>query len=239
MDGQVRQAVVLAGGLGTRLGELTEETPKPLLPVGGRPFLEWVLDNLARRDVEEVVLAIGYRAEVFDAWLADYRAPLLIRTYLEEEPLGTGGALPVIAGDLDDTFAVLNGDTLLDAPVQALGALRHRTGAAAAVALRRVPDIGRYGGVSLDGDRVLTFDEKGGTGPGLVNGGIYVLTTDAVARLGSPSSIERDLLPALAVERALVGLPTDGFFIDIGVPDTYASAQAEVPAWWKNTGGPS
>jgi D-glycero-D-manno-heptose 1,7-bisphosphate phosphatase len=233
----VRQAVVLAGGLGTRLGELTAETPKPLLSVGGRPFLEWVIANLEAQGVEEVILTVGYRAEAFEAWRS--RAPIGVglRVFVEEEPLGTGGALPRLGEWLDPTFLVLNGDTLFDAPLRALAALRAEASAVGALALRAVADVARYGEVRLDGSVVRAFAEKGRTGPGLINGGVYVFAREVVERIPSPGSIERDLLPALATEGSLVGLPSDGFFIDIGVPETFEDAQISVARWWKESRG--
>lgn len=233
MAGAIRQAVVLAGGLGTRLGALTADTPKPLLPVGGRPFLDWVAGNLERQGVEEIVLTIGYRADAFEAWVARWSETLDVRTFVEESALGTGGALPLLAPELDDAFFVLNGDTLFDAPLARLARLRADEAALGAVALRSVPDVLRYGEVVLDGSRVLAFREKGGAGPGLINGGVYALTRDAVALLGTPASIEADLLPRLVARDALVGLPSDGFFIDIGVPESFEEAQEGVPAWWE------
>ena len=236
-DRLVRQAVVLAGGRGTRLGALTDATPKPLLPVGGRPFLDWVADNLLRQGIDDIVLTIGYRADAFEAWVARWAERLSIRSFVEEEPLGTGGALPLLRHDLHDSFVVLNGDTMFDAPIQELERRRVDARTPAALALRSVPDVARYGEVVLDGSLVTAFREKGRTGPGLINGGVYALTRDAVDRLGSPASIETDLLPTLVSERSLAGLPCDGFFIDIGIPSSFEEAQRSVPEWWATTDG--
>ena len=244
MTDPIRQAVVLAGGRGTRLGSLTEDTPKPLLAVGGRPFLDWVVDNLARQGVSEVLLTVGYRADAFEPWQAGRTSGPVVSTFVEPEPLGTGGALPLLGTRLQERFFVLNGDTLFDAPLLPLGRLLDDRDVAAAVALRAVEDTGRYGRVRLVERTVTEFSEKSGAGPGLINGGVYALRRSAIEGLGSPSSIERDLLPHLAAHGALRGLPSDGFFIDIGVPETYAEAQERVPAWWrkvsegKQEGGP-
>ena len=235
MTGPIRQAVVLAGGRGTRLGALTSSTPKPLLSVGGRPFLDWVIANLARQGVEEVILTIGYRAEAFDAWNQNREKGVRVRTFVEESPLGTGGALPLVVAELDLAFFVLNGDTLFDAPLADLARLCNASDASCAIALRSVPDVARYGEVRLDGEVVSSFAEKGRAGPGLINGGIYALSREVVPKIGSPSSIERDVLPFLAADRSLVGLPSDGFFIDIGVPSAFEEAQTTVPAWWRGT----
>jgi len=233
----VRQAVVLAGGLGTRLGRLTEKQPKPLLPVGGRPFIEWLLDNLARQGVSNIVLAIGHQADAFKEWLARLESPLQIETFIESEPLGTGGALPLLRGQLEQSFFVLNGDTLFDASLRRLAKTLRESGTLAAVALRSMPDTARYGRVRLDGSKLVGFVEKSAekseSGAGIINGGIYALRREVIDRLGTPSSIETELLPALVSERALSGVVDEGFFIDIGLPETYRQAQTSVPAWWR------
>jgi NDP-sugar pyrophosphorylase family protein len=135
---------------------------------------------------------------------------------------------------LHDAFFVLNGDTIFDAPLPRLAGLLMSYGASGAVALRGVEDASRYGSVILQDDRIASFGEKTASGPGLINGGIYAFRRWVIDRLGSPSSIETDLLPALAEEGDLVGLPSDGFFIDIGLPETFADAQRSVPAWWSS-----
>jgi D-glycero-D-manno-heptose 1,7-bisphosphate phosphatase len=194
-----------------------------------------VIANLEAQGVEEVILTVGYRAEAFEAWRS--RAPIGVglSVFVEEEPLGTGGALPLLGEWLDPTFLVLNGDTLFDVPLLALAALRAEASAVGALALRAVGDVARYGEVRLDGSVVSAFAEKGRTGPGLINGGVYVFAREVVERIPSPGSIERDLLPALAAEGSLVGLPSDGFFVDIGVPETFEDAQTSVARWWKET----
>ena len=147
---------------------------------------------------------------------------------------GCQKALPLMRDWLHDTFFVLNGDTLFDAPLPRLAELLMSTGASGAVALRAVEDSSRYGSVILQDDRIASFGEKAASGPGLINGGLYAFRRRVIDRLGSPSSIETELLPALAEEGDLVGLHSDGFFIDIGLPETLADAQRSVPAWWSS-----
>jgi len=234
---RLRQAVVLAGGKGSRLGSLTDRTPKPLLDVAGRPFLEWILMNLERQGIEEVLLTIGYRAEAFDSWLTAWDGALRISTFVESRPMDTGGALTEMGGELDESFAVLNGDTLFDVSLAELSGLLDRGDALGAVALRRLSDTGRYGRAELSGSIVTEFSEKAGGGVGLVNGGIYVFRRDVFASGKAPLSIERDVLPACVERRALAGLPSEGFFIDIGVPEAFEEAQRSVPEWWARAGG--
>jgi len=235
----VRQAVVLAGGRGSRLGPLTDDTPKPLLHVAERPFLDWVIDNLARHGVTDVILTIGYRAESFEPWLQGRSAAPRVTTFIEQDPLDTGGALTLLADQLDETFLVLNGDTLFDAPLGQLAARLADGPSAIAVALRSVTDSERYGRVTLDGSLVTSFDEKGESGPGLINGGVYAVRRDVLSGRVAPLSLERELLPDLVVDGRVAGVPSGGFFIDIGVPESFEEAQRTVPRWWEEVGSSS
>ena len=148
----------------------------------------------------------------------------------EPEPAGTGGALRLARHRLRERFLVLNGDTLFDLNYLDLASLLD--GVAAAVALREVPNAGRYGRVLVEGERVATFAEKSGSGPGLINGGVYALTRGVLDLLPEgTSSLERDLLPVLAAAGNLGARSYHGFFIDIGVPEALERAQQLVPAW--------
>jgi D-glycero-D-manno-heptose 1,7-bisphosphate phosphatase len=237
MTEAVRQAVILAGGRGSRLGVLTEETPKPLLPVGGRPFVEWVIADIARQGVERVILTTGYRAEAFDAWLEGWRsaAPVeRVDLYVEERPLDTGGALCELSDELDDIFLVLNGDTLFEVSVPDLvtcldGGEREPL---MSIALREVEDVRRYGSVLVEGGTVVDWGEKRGAGRGWINGGVYVMRREALRGHSAPMSIERTLIPELVASRRVRASSSAGFFIDIGVLETYDSAQRSVPEWW-------
>jgi len=217
---------------------LTEKQPKPLLPVGWRPFIEWLLDNLARQGVSNIVLAIGHQADAFREWLERLESPLQIETFIESERLGMGGALPLLRGQLEQSFFVLNGDTLFDASLRRLAKTLRESGTLAAVALWSMPDTARYGRVRLDGSKLVGFVEKSAekseSGAGIINGGIYALRREVIDRRGTPSSIETELLPVLVSERALSGVVDEGFFIDIGIPETYRQAQTSVPAWWRD-----
>ena len=230
----VRQALILAGGRGSRLGSLTDACPKPLLPVSGRPFLEFLLAYLRKRGVEKVILSIGHRAEIFQDTLpeGDFNG-LQLRHSIESEPAGTGGAVGLARDRLDEVFFVLNGDTIFDIDCQELSqALVDEPSALAALALREVDDAGRYGSVTVHQGLVRSFTEKSSRTHGVINGGIYCLRKAALARLPRPPcSLEKDLFPALAASGALLGRVFDGYFIDIGLAETLARAQVELPAW--------
>lgn len=234
MTGIVQQALILAGGRGTRLGALTETCPKPLLNVGGTPFIHYLIWLLGLHGVRKFVLSTGYRSEMFRAAIpADSNPEREVVHSIETEPLGTGGAIAFARPLLDDIFLVLNGDTIFDIDHQALAAtLKSAPRAMASVALRHVEDTSRYGRVTLDGDLVRSFGEKAASGPGWINGGIYCLKRAAADFLPqSPCSVERDLFPRLAQSGELAGHTFDGYFIDIGLPDTLERAQFELPAW--------
>lgn len=225
--------MILVGGLGTRLGALTQDCPKPMLPVDGRPFLEHLMEEAVRLGVSRFLLLVGYRADVVldhfnaGAFRAKERT-VAVDVVVEPEPLGTGGALRHATDRLADSFLMLNGDSLfgfnwLDLPASM------PTGAVGALGLRRVPDASRYGVVDLGADgRIRRMRERPETpGPGIINGGVYWLgraVLDWIPASG-PVSLERLTFPALAEAGKLSGRQHEGTFIDIGVPEDYARAQ--------------
>lgn len=233
-EAAVRQAVIVAGGRGTRLGALTAETPKPLLAVGGRPFVEHLLFDLDRFGLEEAVLLVGPYRDAFSRALRPEkpRQPRLVLVS-EPEPAGTAGALWHARGSLADRFYLLNGDSILDGNILRLEAASRAASLAGAMAVLAVSDTARYGRVGLAGDRVSIFCEKGEAGPGLINAGVYVFRRDPLlARIASPpSSLERDVLPALAAARAVAAVEYRGRFVDIGLPESLAAARGRFPAW--------
>ncbi len=228
----IQQALILAGGLGTRLGSLTKTAPKPMLPVAGRPFLEYLVLNLRRFDVKRIVLSVGYLHDIIESHFQDGRnLGVTIEYSVEMEPLGTGGGIRSASNMLDDSFLVLNGDTFLDCNYLDLG-LMLKPGISAAIALRSIVDVSRYGNVTMAGERVLQFVEKGNSGPGLVNAGVYILTQAALDYLPvGYSSIESNLFPLLAAQGRLAARICSGFFIDIGLPETLSEANRIIPNW--------
>jgi NDP-sugar pyrophosphorylase family protein len=224
------QAAILAGGLGTRLGALLAGRNKPMAPVAGRPFLEFLLRQLRRNGIADVVLCVGHRGELIrEHFGAGEPWDLRLRYSWEKELLGTGGAVklaaPLLAGD---DFLVLNGDSLFDVALAELVAFHREHGAAVTLALSRTDDPGRFGTVELGpGGQVLRFVEKGQGEPGgLINAGVYVFNRQVLDRIpeGRVVSLERDVFSSL-VGRGLYGLPLAGYFVDIGVPETYAGVQ--------------
>ncbi|HEY4301543.1 MAG TPA: nucleotidyltransferase family protein [Candidatus Didemnitutus sp.] len=224
-------AIILAGGAGTRLGALTANTPKPLLPVAGHPFIRHLLDYLAVQEIRRVVLATGYMAAQFESVLGGHYRGLALSYSVETEPLGTGGALARAMNAMtDEAIFVLNGDTFFPVSLAALAARNAQLGTAGTMALRHVTDTGRYGRVAIGEDRIRTLDEKSTAGPGLVNGGVYLIRTSPLL-LSAPRpsfSLEHDIFPNWAAEGMLGYVACDEYFVDIGVPADLERAQHEI-----------
>ncbi|NOT87236.1 MAG: NTP transferase domain-containing protein [Lysobacter sp.] len=222
------EAIVLVGGLGTRLRPLVSDVPKPLASVAGRPFLAWLLGRLGDQGICRVILAAGYLAGKVQQAFGDEWQGLSIAYSIEDEPLGTGGAIAqALKLRSGDAMHVLNGDTFLAYRPQALEAATCASGRAIGMALAHVPDVARYGAVVLDEGRVSAFLEKGEHGPGHINAGSYFLRADAIARFpqsGSFSFEQTVLSERVAADDVFGFTQTDGF-IDIGVPDDYLKAQ--------------
>jgi mannose-1-phosphate guanylyltransferase len=231
------QAVVLVGGLGTRLRPLTASTPKQMLPVGDRPMLEWVMSRLREAGVTEAVLSLGYRPDAFARAYPEARCAGVALAYaVEPEPRGTAGAVRFAAdaAGIDDTFLVVNGDVLTDLDLAGMAARHRSLGVEGTIALHRVDDPSAFGVVTLDGSGVVTgFVEKPDRGEAqsdLVNAGTYILEPTVLARIpaGVEVSIERSTFPAMVRDGALAGWPDDGYWRDMGTPSQLLAANLDV-----------
>ncbi len=235
----MREALILAGGRGVRLGELTDETPKPLIDVGGVPFIEHLLWNLERHGIERAVLSVGYLVEKFEEFAASRhsarpRSRLHVEVVAEPEPLGTGGAVAFAATCLkDDVALVLNGDTLFDLNYLDL-ALAVDDVTPVAIALMGVDDASRYGAVTLDDGHITAFAEKPGREPGLANGGVYAADVAFLTGMGTGRfSLETDVFPQLVSEGRLAGRSYGGTFVDMGTPESLARARETIGSWYE------
>lgn len=229
------QALILAGGEGTRLRPLTSTIAKPVVPLAGRPFVSYMLDWLRTHGVDDVILSCGFLAENVRAVLGDGTGYGVRLSYLEEpEPLGTGGAVKFAEGLLEERFLVLNGDVLSDIDLTAQVHAHERTGATLTLALYNVEDSSAYGLVRCASDgSVSEFVEKpqaDDTGTALINAGAYVVehsVLDEMAPAGTNISIEREVFPRL-VGRGLYGFVASGYWLDIGTPERYLQATYDI-----------
>jgi mannose-1-phosphate guanylyltransferase len=229
------QALILAGGEGTRLRPLTSSVPKPVVPLAGRPFISYMIAWLRQHGVDEVILSCGFMADGVRAVLGDGDRLGVRLLYVEEpEPLGTGGALKFAENLLEDRFLMLNGDQLTDIDLTAQLRQHERTGARATLALIAVEDPSPYGLVRRRDDLSVTgFLEKPNADEidtDLVNGGVYVLERSVLSEIapaGTRASIERDVFPQL-VDDGLFGYGASGYWMDIGTPQRYLQATYDI-----------
>ena len=236
----VRQAVILAGGRGSRLGAFTDTVPKPLMPCGDRPFLAWVMGALCAIGVRDVVLLTGYLGEQVAAAVPEIVAALpagvSVRCVREGAPAGTGGALKQAAAELDERFLLCNGDSWLNFDFSPLLA-DLAPGQLGRMVLRHVADTGRYGVVTCADGVVTGFTARAAQtgGPGLVNAGVYLFDRRVLGVVPEVGSLEGQVLPGLAAQGLLGAVVAEGYFVDIGVPEDLARAGVELPGVLKSS----
>ena len=224
------EAIVLAGGMGTRLRPVVADIPKPMAPVCGRPFLTYVLGQLQSHGVQRAVLATGYRHEVVADYFGSSYAGMALSYAVETEPLGTGGGirkgLELCSGQ---NVVVLNGDTFFAVDLAAMLAFHLRSRADITVALKGLEDFDRYGAVLLEGERIVAFHEKKKCAKGFINGGVYIVRKGLFAGIELPErfSFEVDFLGKFLHSLNVIGFKSAGYFIDIGVPADYERAGRE------------
>jgi NDP-sugar pyrophosphorylase family protein len=234
----IKQAVILVGGLGTRLGVLTQFTPKPMLKVNGKPFAYYLVKKLKKQGIQNIIFSTGYYADQFVDFFGD-GSDFGVNIICIEEPhaLGTGGAIKFLKTYVDEEFIVLNGDSLFDINYIDLCRLFDQVpDALTAMALRFTPDSNRYGQVISEGILVTDFTEKDSqNSSAYINGGVYAMKKKALDFLPEGvSSLEKDLFPSLALDRKLLGKSFTGYFIDIGIPEDFKRIQDELPNLIKN-----
>jgi D-glycero-alpha-D-manno-heptose 1-phosphate guanylyltransferase len=230
----VTEVVVLAGGEGKRLRPVVRDLPKPMADVAGRPFLWWLLTRLKRQGVPRVILSVGYKAEVIQAYFGTAFDGMKIAYSIETEPLGTGGAMRLaLEHATGSRVIVLNGDTFTDINLPDFSDLSENSEATLAIGVTFLNDVARYGAVVIDDkqETVIGFEEKQGAAAGYINAGVYCLHRDIFVKYPVPGkfSFERDFLPARLAALKPVAFKGVRGFIDIGVPEDYERAQTLIP----------
>lgn len=221
-------AIILAGGLGTRLREAVPDQPKVMAPINGYPFLKYVLDWLARQKIEKIILSLGYKAEMILDYFGGTYNGIKLSGIIEKEALGTGGAILNSIGETGSSeVLIVNGDTWFPVDIATFTEFHRDSRAEISVALKSLADFDRYGTVSLQDNDIVRFDEKKYCNEGLINGGIYLVNKDFISGFDreAPFSFEKEVLEKIAGSGHLKGKVFNDPFIDIGIPDDYQRAR--------------
>ena len=231
----IKEVIVLAGGLGTRLRSVVSDVPKCMAPVAGKPFLHYLTDYLIHQGINHFIFSVGYKHEIIEDYFHKNYAHLKYQFSLENEPLGTGGAIQLACKKTSGENALIcNGDTLYNIDVRKLSGFHEENGAECTLCLKPMKDFDRYGVVDLNEDHsVKSFREKKYYENGLINGGVYSLNVVAFLKEELPErfSFEKEYLEKKINNKKenlkIYGLIQDEYFIDIGIPEDYKKAEKE------------
>jgi len=228
----ITECIVLAGGLGTRLRSVVADKPKCMAPVGDVPFIDYLLRYLLKEGMTHVVLSLGHLSDQVIAYIESNEWTLKVDFVIEEEPLGTGGAIMNALDELEeDEFFIMNGDTLFNVDLFDYSNWHQEKGSKLSLALKPMRQFDRYGSVQLgENNKITAFLEKQYCEEGLINGGIYVANREYLEGLHLPEkfSFEKDVLETQVKAGNVYGFESDSYFIDIGVPADYERAQQEL-----------
>jgi D-glycero-alpha-D-manno-heptose 1-phosphate guanylyltransferase len=232
-DGGVNEGIIiLAGGLGTRLRSVVADLPKCMAPVNGKPFLDYVIDYFQQQGITDFIFSLGYKHEVIESHLNNQYSTSNIQYSIEEDPLGTGGAIKKACSLVKSkNIFVTNGDTLFKADTSALQNFHKQKNADCTVALKPMKNFDRYGAIKLnEDDSIRSFNEKKYYDEGLINGGLYMLDVENFLNESFPEkfSFETAYLEKFYTQHKMYGLVQDEYFIDIGIPEDYARAGREL-----------
>ncbi len=232
MPGIIKEAIILAGGLGTRLREAVPDLPKCMAPVNGLPFISYVTEHLTQQGVQRFVFALGYKSEAIETFIQSNFPESNYELSIEKEPLGTGGAIQLACSMLQqENVVIANGDTLFRVNFSPMSAFHFQKKAHCTLALKPMQAFSRYGAVELNDDQsVRNFKEKQYFPEGLINGGVYILNIPSFLQKRMPEkfSFEKDYLEKYFAEGKIFGMVQDEYFIDIGIPEDYERAQREL-----------
>ena len=227
-----KEAIILAGGLGTRLRSVISDLPKCMAPVAGKPFLAYVIEYLLKQGVQKFIFSLGYKNEMITDFINVQFSTINFQFSIEEEPLGTGGAIKLACNKATEkTVLIVNGDTLFTIDVNKLALFHNMCGADCTLSLKPMQNFDRYGVVELNKDySIKSFNEKKFYEAGLINGGTYALHAEKFSKEDLPEkfSFEKEYLEKYFDKRRMYGVVQDKYFIDIGIPEDYERAQKEI-----------
>jgi D-glycero-alpha-D-manno-heptose 1-phosphate guanylyltransferase len=225
------EAIILAGGFGTRLSHMIQDVPKPMASVNGSPFLVCVLNYLSGFGVKRIIMATGYKSEVIEKYFGDSYAGMEISYSAEKEPLGTGGAIKKsLESCRNENVIIINGDTYFNVNLGEMIKWHDAKRAILTIALKKMHNFDRYGTVKMDANsRIVKFNEKKRAEEGLINGGVYIVRRNICDEIKETKfSFEKDYMEKFVTEKKFEGFVSNGYFIDIGVPEDYYKANKEL-----------
>lgn len=225
------EAIVLAGGLGTRLRSVVSDLPKCMAPVAGHPFLQYLLEYLSKEKITHVILSLGYKHELVEEWIAQYQWPFRISFSIEEEPLGTGGAVKLaLEQATEKEVFILNGDTLFAVDLKEFRQFHQLKKSEFSIALKPMTQFDRYGNVETNSTTKITaFREKQSCENGQINGGVYLMNRPSTLLPDHSErfSLESDVLQKKVGNAEIYGFVSSEYFIDIGIPEDFAKANID------------
>jgi D-glycero-alpha-D-manno-heptose 1-phosphate guanylyltransferase len=227
---RITEAIILAGGMGTRLREAVADVPKPMAPIGNRPFLAYLLDDLKIQKIQRVVLSVGYQYEVIQNYFGNHYKGIQISYSIENQPLGTGGGIRLALNEcMQENVFILNGDTFFKVNLSKLSAFHHRTQADLSIALKKMSHFDRYGIVQTQGNKIIQFEEKKYCLEGYINGGIYALNRNFFSKQNLPEkfSFEKEILERALGDYCAFKGAAGAYFMDIGIPADYFQFQKD------------
>ena len=228
----IKECIILAGGLGTRLRSEVADLPKCMAPVADKPFLHWVITYLISQKITSFVLSLGYMHETIEEYIQSKHPQLQVKLSVENEPLGTGGAIKLALNiGEEENVMIVNGDTLFETNTYALWEQHINNNSACTLALKPMQNFERYGAVTINDNNIITaFTEKKYMEKGLINGGVYLINRNSFNQLDLPQkfSFEKDFLEKYLHTLTMIGVQDNGYFIDIGIPEDFKKANEEI-----------
>lgn len=233
---KLEEAIILAGGKGTRLRSVVPDMPKPLAPINNIPFLTYIIHFLKKEGIKHIVLSVGYKWEMIKEIYGNSYEGIDISYAIEEEPLGTGGGIALALKETKkDDILILNGDSFIDFNLNDFYLFHKKENSRLSFVLKEMKDFERYGSVEVNENKIIKFKEKKFINQGLINAGAYIAKRDIFDSLNLPDkfSFEQDFLEKKVNEGYFYGYKTNGYFIDIGIPEDYNKAQIDFKDIWK------
>jgi len=230
-----KEALILAGGFGTRLKSIVNEIPKPMALIKDLPFLSYLLEQLHKYKFDKIILAAGYKSEVIESYFGTSYKSIKLVYSVEDKPLGTGGAISKAMGLIQSDYCIiLNGDTFFEVDLEDMEKMFRQSNSGLMVALKPMVNFDRYGAVVIGSKKIVSFNEKKFCANGLINGGIYIVNKNWFEEksIGEVFSFEKDILEKLVSKDKITYYISEGYFIDIGVPEDYIRASEELPYFY-------